>query len=143
MGMFRSAVPGLLVLAIGLFAVAGHAADASALAGSEWRPTQLGEVTVPDDTVMFVRFQGDGRATGHGGCNRFFGPYVEDDDGLAITIGPLGATRMMCPAAMMAGETALLEALQTATHFRRDRVVLQLFDADDQEIARFAQTDWD
>lgn len=143
MGMLRSAVLGLLLMAIGLCAATsvGHAETGAALAGSEWRPTQLGEMAIAETTQIFVRFQGDGRVTGHGGCNRFFGPYEIAEDG--ISIGPIGATRMMCPAPVMAGEAALLAALQNAKRFHRDHVVLHLFDADAQEIARFAQTDWD
>ena len=146
MQQLRCALHGLVAIglvAIGLVAAApvGHAEYGATLAGSEWRPTQLGEMAIAETTPIFVRFQGDGRVTGHGGCNRFFGPYEFSLDG--ISIGPIGATRMICRAPLMAGEAALLAALQAAKRFHRDGVVLQLFDADAQEIARFAQTDWD
>lgn len=125
-------------------AVSAPSQNAPSLAGSEWRPVRLGEAGAVDEsgpTEIFVRFEGDGRLAGHGGCNRFFGGYTIT--GTAIEIGPLGATRMMCPEPAMAGEAALFEILQTARRFERRRTELSLFDAEGREIARFVQSDWD
>ena len=75
--------------------LAGGTVLADGLAGSEWRPVQLGEHAVADAASLFVRFEAEGRVAGHGGCNRFFGAYQIADG--RISIGPLGATRMACP----------------------------------------------
>ena len=50
-------------------------AGAAELAGSEWRPVEIGSVQVPAGAELFVRFGGEGKLEGHGGCNRFFGSY--------------------------------------------------------------------
>jgi len=64
-------------------------ASAAPLVG-EWRPADIGGVEVPAESQMFVRFGGDGKVVGHGGCNRFFGTY--NLTGNRIEIGALGAT---------------------------------------------------
>jgi heat shock protein HslJ len=91
---------------------------ADGLAGSEWRPVQLGEQVVEDTANVFVRFEAEGRVAGHGGCNRFFGSYQITDG--QISFGPLGATRMACPEPVMNLETALFQALEQARGFSRD-----------------------
>ncbi len=126
---------GLLVLSSGV------AAEEPTLAGSEWRPVALGELTLPEDVDVFVQFRGEGELGGFGGCNRFFGTWQVDGD--AITIGPLGATRMACPPPLMEHEAALFAALEAASGFERDRIDLRLFDEEGNELARFAQTDAD
>lgn len=111
------------------------------LAGSEWRPVQIGELQVDPDLEVFVQFRGEGELSGHGGCNRFFGPWQTEGD--TIRIGPLASTRMACPDPQMELEAALFGALEAARSYRRERVDLTLFDADGGELARFAQTDAD
>jgi len=82
------------------------------LISSAWRPARLGEMRLTDDTEMYLQFGADGKVTGHGGCNRFFGDY--ELTGEALKIGPLGATRMACPEPAMSFEISFLEAIQTA-----------------------------
>ncbi len=53
---------------------------------------------------------------GSGGCNRFFGGYALDGTG-GLTVTGLGATRMMCPASVMATEDALMTNLPRATDY--------------------------
>ena len=114
---------------------------ACGLAGSEWRPGKLGELVSPDTGNVFVRFETDGRLTGHAGCNHFFGPYEITGDRIAI--GPLGATRMACPGPVMELETAFLSALETAHGFVRDGTRLEFTDAHGNSFATLIQTDWD
>ena len=52
---------------------------------------------------------------GNGSCNRFFGTAVIHSN--TIKLGPLGATRMACPEAVMNQETKYLEELQAAERF--------------------------
>lgn len=118
--------------------VAGHPAAAADLAGSEWRPTTIGAAAWTGEA--FVRFEGEGRLTGHAGCNGFFGTYRLDGD--ALEIGPLAATRKACPEPAMSNETLLLGALEAARGFERDGTRLTLT-GPDGELATFAQTDWD
>ena len=43
------------------------------LAGSEWRPSFMSAAELPAGVKIEVEFKPDGRITGSGGCNRFFG----------------------------------------------------------------------
>ena len=127
----------LLCLGLCLTATAATAQ----LAGSEWRPVQIGTLDLREDAGLFVLFESEGQFAGHAGCNRFFGSYRID--GSAIEIGPLGATRMACPEDVMDRERRFLDALGAAVRFQRDKTELTLFDDADEPVARFVQTDWD
>jgi putative lipoprotein len=83
----RQAIVTVLSMALLGLVVPAVAAD---LAGSEWRPIAIGTAAWTGGEA-FVRFEGEGRLAGHGGCNGFFGSYRLDGDG--IEIGPLASTR--------------------------------------------------
>ena len=116
-------------------------AAAAQLAGSEWRPTEIGNIENPAGSEMFVRFGGESKIEGHGGCNRFFGTYKLVGD--RIEIGPLGATRMACPEPIMEREARFLGALENATQFVRERIDLTLTDNAGNTVVRLLQTDAD
>lgn len=112
-----------------------RAAAGPALVGTEWIAVGInngrgGVASVVEGTTVTATFGDDGRVTGSGGCNRFFGPYTLD--GRVLTIGPLASTRMLClePAGAGEQETAFLAALERAARWsiREDR--LQLRDAE-------------
>jgi heat shock protein HslJ len=111
------------------------------LAGSEWRPSRIGTSAISPEARLFVQFKSAGQLAGHGGCNRFFGQYKIS--GNAISIGPVGATRMACAEPLMTLEMAFFSALEGAKTFRRDKTKLVLFDASGKELASLIQTDWD
>lgn len=111
----------------------GVAIAAPKLAGSEWAPST--------DSKQFIQFQSDGRVVGHGGCNRFFGTYSQTN--LDLKIGPLGATKMLCPDNVMQQETAMFAILAQAVRFERKAHKLVLYDGAGQQIAQFRQRDWD
>jgi len=123
-------------------AITSAPAAAQQLAGSEWRPTKIGDIKVPAGSEMFVRFGGEGKLEGHSGCNRFFGTFKLAGDG--IEIGPLGVTRMACSEpAVMEREVRFLEALQNARQFMRDRIDLSLTDNAGNPVVQLIQTDAD
>lgn len=130
-----------LACAVCLACMLARTALACGLAGSEWRPVELGAQALPDSGTLFVRFEADGRLTGHGGCNRFFGSYEITAD--RINIGPLGTTRMACPAPVMDLEMTFLQSLEQANGFARDGTRLLLTDGQGNSSASFIQTDWD
>ncbi len=105
----------------------------ASLAGSEWGAPDLGDA--------FVQFQSGGKLIGHGGCNRFFGSYSED--GPRLNIGPLGATKMMCPPLLMETERRLMGALQRAATIEATHLVLILKDKDGTPLLRLQRRDWD
>jgi heat shock protein HslJ len=114
---------------------------AADLAGSEWRPTQLGDAALPEDSGLYLDFESGGRLSGHSGCNSFFGSYRLDDG--TIEMGPFGATRMACEEPAMARETSFLNALAAAATFERDGPRLTLRDEAGSPLILFVQTDWD
>lgn len=73
-------------------------------------------------------------AYGFGGCNRFFGSY-EVGKHKALKFGPLGATRMLCPAGDNQ-EQAYLTVLGKVTRYDIHGSKLLLY-AGDQVVARF------
>ena len=131
----------LLAFSICLAFMLVRTALACGLVGSEWRPVQIGEQALQDSGNIFVRFEAEGRLSGHGGCNRFFGSYEITDD--RVSVGPLGATRMACPGPVMELEMAFMSALEQAGGFTRDGTRLVLTDKQGNAAAAFIQTDWD
>ena len=93
----------------------GFSAGGATLTGVRWRPTYVGAEAIPADAGAWVQFEVDGSINGHAGCNSFFGSLEKTDSG--VKVGPLGATRMACPEAVMTREDAFMRALQRATVF--------------------------
>jgi len=119
-------------------ATVSHAGE---LSGSEWRPIVIGSVDVPENADIFVRFEAEGALKGNGGCNSFFGSYQISGSGLEI--GPLGATSMACPEAVMERETNFMSALQAGKSFKRDRNGLSLFSENGAIVMTLTQRDAD
>jgi len=122
----------ILVMSSGL-ALAEH------LAGSEWRPLQIGHVSLPANTRLYVQFKSQGRIAGFSGCNYFFGTYkVTAEKKLTLSV-----VDVKCDRANTDLEIAFLNMLRSVVSFDRHRVVLRLFNQEDRQIAVLAQTDWD
>lgn len=103
------------------------------LAGSEWGSADLGEA--------FVQFQAGGKLIGNSGCNRFFGSFTQT--GQNIEIGPLDATKMMCPPAQMDIERTVLGALGNTKSVDATHLVLILKDKDGTPLLTLQRRDWD
>lgn len=69
----------------------------------------------------------DGQMTGSAGCNNYFASYKVAGD--ALTLGPVGATKMMCEEERGARELEFLVALQNVAGFSIMRESLTLTDA--------------
>jgi putative lipoprotein len=74
--------------------------------------------------VPTIEFGTDGTVSGSAGCNTFNGTYTVD--GSSITFGPLASTKMACPVADMAVETAFLAGLAGATSWSIQALFLTL-----------------
>ncbi len=109
--------PVLMISSIREVKAAAHQAQSApfTLAGSEWALEDLAGTGVIDLIAATLTFPEDGKVAGNGSCNRFFGPA--EIQGQVIKLGPLGATRMACPEALMNQETKYLNALQAAERF--------------------------
>jgi hypothetical protein len=85
-----------------------------ALTGTRWRLTRLDAATpVPEDAGIELRFEGGGVA-GSGGCNAFRAEVLSGERD-AVEIGPIAATRRICPEPVRSREQRFLDALGRAT----------------------------
>lgn len=80
-----------------------------------------GEV-LPDDRPYTVQFQPDGALGVQADCNRGRGTW--SNDGVTLSLGPIGVTRMMCPDGSI--DAAFLSALESATAWRYEEDLLVL-----------------
>ncbi len=96
------------------------------LAGSEWQVRDFAGEAVQGEA--WIAFKVDGKAIGHGGCNRFNTGYTESPGN--IEVGPLAMTRMACPPALTEFEAVFVEALAAVGGMIANHLVLALFDAD-------------
>lgn len=86
------------------------------LAGPEWRLVELGSNdAIADDHVVTLTFEGD-RATGSGGCNRYFATVESEAPG-SLAFSATGTTMMACPDPAMAAESRYLATLAGASRF--------------------------
>ena len=109
------------------------------LSANAWRPSHIGEMTMAADTELYVQFEPDGKMGGYAGCNRFFGSYHLSAN--AITVGPLGATRMACPSQQMSFEISFIEALQSAKTIASADTRMALRNDQGQATSRFDAID--
>lgn len=121
-----------LVLAVG---TTGMAMSAD-LVGGGWRPSFMSASELPAAARMLVHFDPEGKITGNGGCNQFFGSYKITGD--TIKIGPLVSTRKGCPG-LLEAETAFFATLESAKSFAQDGDSLVLFDAAGAKLAQFTR----
>jgi heat shock protein HslJ len=80
------------------------------------------QLTPPNPAAYTVQFLSDGELRVRADCNRGIGDYTLD--GSSITIGPIGLTRMGCPAGSLDGR--FMEALSRAAvwSFQDDLLIL-------------------
>lgn len=100
------------VLAVGVVStalMAGQKEPVAQAIQTEWRVTELTGEAVPPGVDVTMRFDAEGRVSGSGGCNRYFGSYQLTDG--ALQFGALGMTRMACPGDRMLVETRFSGAM--------------------------------
>lgn len=88
------------------------APSAAALQG-RWQLTALQGADVAEGSRAFIEFSEPPRLTGNGGCNRFFGVYRYQEQGLVIE-SALGSTKMACAPEVMVQEQRLFQLLPKA-----------------------------
>jgi heat shock protein HslJ len=96
------------------------------LAGTSWQVEDIDGRGVIDRVQSTLSFDAAQRVAGRAACNRYFGTYQQSDD--TIGIKAAGATRMMCPPAVMDQESRFLTALGAVTTARREGDKLLLLD---------------
>jgi heat shock protein HslJ len=77
-----------------------------------------------------------GTASGSGGVNTFTGQWSADEDGV-FELGPLAATKMAGPLALMDQEAAYLAALDSAESYSLTGDVFELLDGDGEVVVSY------
>jgi heat shock protein HslJ len=107
------------------------------LTGTEWLLEDLGGLGVADNIQATLSFPEAGKVAGNGSCNRFFGSAEVSGD--SMKLGPLGATRMMCPEPAMNQEAKYINALQAADHFEWKAPYLLIYSKGLEKPLRFTR----
>ena len=113
-------------------------AGGGVLSGTKWKLEDLGGTAVLDQPQATLEFPEEGRVAGQGSCNRFFGSVQLSGD--SISFGALGSTRMACPEAVMAQESAYFKALQDAERYAIDGSSLLIYSRGTDKPLRFSRT---
>ncbi|UBF27651.1 META domain-containing protein [Kovacikia minuta CCNUW1] len=101
--------------------------EASSIAGkipeqlmnTEWLLEDLGGAGVIDNLQTTLRFDGNNRIGGQGGCNRYFANMqVGGNDRISVTA--IGSTKRLCSPAVMNQESRYFAALQKADRLTLD-----------------------
>lgn len=128
-------------------APASDADDATASAGGAsqglagtWRVEDIGGTGVVDASRTEITFDGNGRASGVGGCNRFTGGVELGEDD-ALSFGPMAATRMACVPALMEQEQKFFAALDAVRSWRIEEPFLFLADEDGEDLVKLIRAD--
>ncbi|MGH9118886.1 MAG: YbaY family lipoprotein [Acidimicrobiales bacterium] len=101
--------------------------EESYLSGTAWSLDALGGAPAVEGVRSTVAFGADGRVTGRGGVNRFFGSYEASTD--SIEFGNLGSTLMAGPEEAIAQEQKFLDALAGTRPYSIDGDVLTIGEA--------------
>lgn len=121
----------LASLTLAACAAGPEVAVTHSLSGTSWREVSGGEHA---PTIEFA----DGRASGHAGCNRWFAS-VTQGEGVALTFGDAGSTRMMCEPARMEVERRFLAAIHETQIAAVEGDTLILRDIAGADLARFTR----
>ena len=112
-------------------------ASSSSPAG-RWLAEDIRGGGVIDNLQSVLEITADGVVSGSGGCNRMRGQATIS--GTRLTFGPIAATQMACPPAVMDQEGKFLSALEAVRSFRIDPQQHKLFllDAAGQTVMRLS-----
>jgi heat shock protein HslJ len=96
--------------------------------------------TVPTDNSIYLVFTADGKISGFGGCNRYFGGwgYLEGETDV-VRIWRTGSTRMACPEPIMTQEHRFLEELSRASRYQIEGTNLRLYYDEGRSVLRFSR----
>ena len=97
------------------------------MTSTPWRLEEIGGAPILPGTKVTIRFAEDGRISGSGGVNSYFGS-TERTGAESLEFSPIGATQMYGgdPPGIMEQEQAYFQALQSVDGFRVKGDRLQL-----------------
>jgi heat shock protein HslJ len=129
----RVARAGIAALALILAGCAGKGEPTSEAVGPVWGAVSIADKAVLDHALITLQLDGDGRASGKGGCNGYGGSYTLE--GSTLRFGPLAATKMACETAVMDQEQVYFDLLAQVEHYAvGDDGALVLTTVDGKEI---------
>ncbi|WP_020209673.1 META domain-containing protein [Gilvimarinus chinensis] len=114
--------------------------DAEIMGGlmqSSWRIESIQSGGVIDYSPAQLTFAAEGKFSGNGTCNRIFGEYSVSGERLVIA-DKIGATRRMCPPALMNQEQRLLQVLPGEHSVELKDGILTLLNSEGDEVIRAA-----
>lgn len=138
---FRTSVVRCFLAGVVISLITLNPAFSGELIGSEWRPTLIGKLSIPEKANIFVQFKTDGKILGSGGCNRFFGTYDITEN--KIKFSPFGATRMACEKSVMDLEMTFMMVFEEISAFEKDGINLTFFNTQGQPVIQLVQADRD
>lgn len=107
--------PNSVSVAIGKRRFGGCGGDPAKFLQGTWLVTTIDGKPVVKGSSPSIVFGADGKLSGNGSCNQFFGGYRLSGEGL--TIESVGASMMMCEDVLMAQETRVLGMLKGLARF--------------------------
>lgn len=98
------------------------------------------ETTVLTDRQVFIEFTSDGKISGSGGCNRYFGGwgFLEGTKD-AIRIWRTGSTKMACEGPILTQEYRYLEELSRVSTYAAEGKELRLYYDEGRGVLRFSR----
>jgi len=125
------------VMSLVLMSCVARAQTQAVLTGITWVAEDIGGDGVIDNLQSTFTVDEGGRVSGMAGCNRFNG--LAKLEGTTILVGPLAASRKMCPPAIMDQERKFLEALTKAKSFEIEDAFLWLLGDDGVPLVRLVK----
>jgi heat shock protein HslJ len=144
-------IPGVLVILVALSGcsktqqvlVREREAPPATLEG-RWDLKSYGPVgserTIAAENPITLVFEADGKISGSGGCNRYFGGwgFLEGSTD-TVRIWRTGSTRMACPEPIMVQEHRFLEELSRASRYQVEAAELRLYYDEGRAVLRFSR----
>ena len=98
------------------------------------------EATVLTASPIFIDFTSDGKISGSGGCNRYFGGWgILEGTKDTIRIWRTGSTKMACPEPVMTQEYVYLEELSRVSSYSMEGRDLRLYYHEGRGVLRFTR----
>jgi heat shock protein HslJ len=126
-------------MALALMTCGARAQAPATLTAVTWLAEDIGGDGVIDNLQSTFSIDHGSRISGMAGCNRFNG--MVKLEGAAISVGPLAASRKMCPPAIMDQERKFLEALAKAKSFEIEDAFLRLLGDEGVPLMRLVKQD--
>jgi heat shock protein HslJ len=107
------------------------------LANTEWLLEDLNGTGVMDYLQTTLRFDATSRIGGQGGCNRYFATARIEGD--LLSVSAIGATKRLCPPAVMDQETRYFTALKQAQRISLDGPYLLIYSQASNQPLKFTR----